>query len=74
MRANTNREGALSFGSLVADYDAGRPRLPADFVAATALRVGLPPIGDCVEVGAGTGDSGHEKLPGGGQIGARWRS
>lgn len=55
MRANTNRAGALSFGSLVADYDAGRPRLSAEFLAAAALRVGLPSVGAGVEVGAGTG-------------------
>jgi SAM-dependent methyltransferase len=55
MRANTNRTNALTFGELVGDYDVGRPRLPKSFVAATASRTGLPPQGDALEVGAGTG-------------------
>jgi len=55
MRANTNRAGALSFGSLATDYDVGRPRLTKKFVTTTAQRVGLPPLGDGLEVGAGTG-------------------
>jgi SAM-dependent methyltransferase len=46
----TERPGsATAFESLVDDYDAARPHYPP------ALYDALPPLGDCLELGAGTG-------------------
>lgn len=46
---------ALAFGELVDHYDAGRPRLPIEFVHDVAERSGLSEVDQALEVGAGTG-------------------
>jgi SAM-dependent methyltransferase len=55
VRANTNRAMALAFGDLVKHYDIGRPRLSAEFVSKTMVRLGCALGTRQLEVGAGTG-------------------
>lgn len=55
MRANTRRSGALAFGELVEEYDAGRPRYQPDFIEETLERLQCGLGSRQLEVGAGTG-------------------
>lgn len=55
MRANTNRSMALAFGELIDHYDAGRPRVPVEFVARIMCRCALARPDRVLEVGSGSG-------------------